>query len=204
MPLPRGLVAWKGSVVMQGSRVRIAAEIGLTIALSAVLGLIGVWQMPQGGSLSFTMLPIFVLALLRGPAVGVTAGALYGLVDLALEPYVYHPLQVLLDYPVAYGLCGLAGVFAASAARLVAADRFTASFWRASLPGIALGAIGRYAAHVTSGLVFFSSYAIEAGQAPLVYSGLYNSFVLVSATASAFVAFAVLPPLMRLFGGHRS
>ncbi|MEA5075045.1 MAG: energy-coupled thiamine transporter ThiT [Coriobacteriia bacterium] len=189
---------------MQGSRVRIAAEIGLTIALSAVLGLIGVWQMPQGGSLSFTMLPIFVLALLRGPAVGVTAGALYGLVDLALEPYVYHPLQVLLDYPVAYGLCGLAGVFAASAARLVAADRFTASFWRASLPGIALGAIGRYAAHVTSGLVFFSSYAIEAGQAPLVYSGLYNSFVLVSATASAFVAFAVLPPLMRLFGGHRS
>lgn len=204
MPLPRGLVAWKGSVVMQGSRVRIAAEIGLTIALSAVLGLIGVWQMPQGGSLSFTMLPIFVLALLRGPAAGVTAGALYGLVDLALEPYVYHPLQVLLDYPVAYGLCGLAGVFAASAARLVAADRFTASFWRASLPGIALGAIGRYAAHVTSGLVFFSSYAIEAGQAPLVYSGLYNSFVLVSATASAFVAFAVLPPLMRLFGGHRS
>ncbi len=204
MPLPRGLVAWKGSVVMQGTRVRIAAEIGLTIALSAVLGLIGVWQMPQGGSLSFTMLPIFVLALLRGPAVGVTAGALYGLVDLALEPYVYHPLQVLLDYPVAYGLCGLAGVFAASAARLVAADRFTASFWRASLPGIALGAIGRYAAHVTSGLVFFSSYAIEAGQAPLVYSGLYNSFVLVSATASAFVAFAVLPPLMRLFGGHRS
>jgi len=204
MLLPCGLVIGKGPVVIKGSQVRIAAEVGLTIALSAVLGLIGVWQMPQGGSLSLTMLPIFVLALLRGPIVGVTAGALYGLVDLALEPYVYHPLQVLLDYPVAYGLCGLAGVFAARAARLAAADRFTTSFWQASLPGIALGALGRYTAHVASGLVFFSSYAIEAGQAPLVYSGLYNSFVLVSAVASGVVAFAVLPPLMRQFGGHRS
>lgn len=200
---PRGQVTGKGSVVMYGSRVRIAAEIGLTVALSAVLGLVGVWQMPQGGSLSFTMLPIFVLALLRGPAVGIGAGALYGLVDLALEPYVYHPMQVLLDYPIAYGLCGLAGLFASRAATLAEDDRFTASFWQASLPGIVLGGLGRYVAHVVSGLVFFSSYAIEAGEAPIVYSTLYNSFVLASTAASSFVAFAVLPPLMRQFGGRR-
>ena len=188
---------------MQRSRIRVAAEVGLTIALSTVLGLIGVWQMPQGGSLSFTMLPIFVLALLRGPVVGMTAGALYGLVDLALEPYVYHPLQVLLDYPVAYALCGLAGIFASRMTTLAASDRFTASFWQASLPGVILGALGRYAAHVLSGLVFFSSYAIDAGQAPLVYSAAYNSFVLLSAAASAIVIFAVLPPLTHQFGSHR-
>lgn len=185
---------------MRESRVRIIAEVGLTVALSAVLGLIGLWQMPQGGSLSFTMLPIFVLALLRGPRAGIAAGVLYGLVDLVLEPYAYHPVQVLLDYPIAYGLCGLAGVFSTRARSLAASDRFGASFWQATLPGIALGTVGRYAAHVASGLIFFSSYAIEAGQAPLVYSAVYNSFVLLSGAAAAFVAFAVLPPLMRRAG----
>ena len=186
---------------MHQSRVRMVAEVGLTVALSAVLGLIGVWQMPQGGSLSFTMLPIFVLALLRGPRSGIAAGVLYGLVDLVLEPYAYHPLQVLLDYPVAYGLCGLAGLFSARARALAAADRFGASFWLAALPGVVVGSLGRYVAHVASGLIFFSSYAIEAGQAPLIYSGVYNSFVLISGAGAAFVVFAVLPPLMRRSGG---
>lgn len=185
---------------MHDSRVRTIAEIGLTVALSAVLGLIGFWQMPQGGSISFTMVPIFILALLRGPRAGIAAGILYGLVDLVLEPYAYHPVQVLLDYPIAYGLCGLAGVFSARARGLVLGDRYGASFWQAALPGIALGAFGRYAAHVASGLIFFSSYAIELGQAPLVYSAVYNSFVLISGVAAAFVTFAVLPPLMRRAG----
>jgi len=187
---------------MQGSRVRTIAEIALTVALSAVLGLIGVWQMPQGGSLSFTMLPIFVLALLRGPLVGITAGSVYGLVDLMLEPYVFHPIQVLLDYPIAYGLCGLAGLLAVRASTLAAQDRYASLSWQAIVPGIALGALGRYAAHVISGLVFFSSYAIEAGQAPLAYSLAYNAFVLFSAVASALVMFAVLPPLLRRYGGY--
>ena len=131
---------------MQTSRVRIAAEIGLTVALSAVLGLMTVWSMPQGGSVSLVMLPIFVLALLRGPAVGIAAGALYGLVDFMIKPYVFHPVQVLLDYPVAFAACGLAGLLAHAWASRASERRFGAAFWQAAVPGIALGALGRYAA----------------------------------------------------------
>lgn len=189
---------------MKVSRVRIASEIGLTVALSAVLGMLTVWQMPQGGSVSFVMLPLFVLALLRGPAVGLSAGALYGVVDFMLKPYFFHPVQVVLDYPAAFAACGLAGLFAARYVSLSADRRWGAALWTALVPGIALGAAGRYVAHVVSGLVFFSSYAVEAGQAPLVYSLVYNSFVLVSAVASAIVAAAVLPPLRRqLAAGDR-
>ena len=68
---------------------------------------------------------------------------------------------------------------------------------RGAVPGIALGALGRYAAHVVSGLVFFASYAEEAGQAPLIYSAIYNSFVLLSAVLCAIIAAAVLPALHR-------
>ena len=192
---------------MQVSRVRIAAEAGLSIALAAVLHLIAVWQLPQGGSYSLAMTPLFVLALLRGPRVGLAAGALYGLVDFIIKPYPpLHPAQWILDYPLAYALVGLAGLFSSRWVRLSSESRSGTALWSAIVPGIALGALGRYASHVLSGLVFFSSYAVEAGQAPLIYSLGYNAFVLVSAVACAVVAAAVMPQLYRLLrpSGGRS
>ncbi|MDZ4178304.1 MAG: energy-coupled thiamine transporter ThiT [Coriobacteriia bacterium] len=187
---------------MNVSRTRLGVEIALAVALAAVLSFIAPWQMPQGGSVSFHMLPIFVLALMRGPGVGISTGALYGVLDFLLKPYFFHPVQVALDYPIAFAACGLAGVFAGRWAALHAEGRTGAAFWQAAVPGMALGAVGRYVAHVLSGLVFFSSYAVDAGQAPIVYSMVYNSFVLVSAIACIVAAFAVLPPLQRLYGGR--
>lgn len=183
---------------MSITRVRAATEIGLTVALSAVLQLIALWQMPQGGSYSLAMAPLFVLALLRGPAIGLTAGAVYGVVDFLIKPYPpLHPAQWALDYPVAFGLVGLAGLFSVSwhAASQRSATR---ALWSAVVPGVVVGALGRYASHVVSGLVYFSSYAVEAGQAPLIYSLTYNSFVLVSAVACGVIAAAVLPQLRRV------
>lgn len=187
---------------MSASRIRTVVEIGLTIALSAVLGLVAVWEMPQGGSVSFVMLPLFVLAILRGPAVGLLAGSLYGVIDFMVKPYFFHPAQVALDYPIAYAACGLAGLFAARWRTDADSGRVMHGLWGAVVPGIAIGAVGRYAAHVLSGLIFFSSYADKAGQAPLVYSAVYNSFVLLSAAGCAILAFPVLPPLQRLYGGR--
>lgn len=184
---------------MKPSRVRIAAEVGLTLALSAVLGLLVVWRMPQGGSISLVMLPLLILSLLRGPRVGMAAGALYGVLDFMINPYFLHPVQVVLDYPAAFAACGLAGLFAAGWASLAAEGRYGVAFVRSALPGIVVGALGRYAAHVLSGIVFFASYAKEAGQAPVVYSAIYNSFVLVSAALCAVIAAAVLPALHRTF-----
>jgi len=184
---------------MTVSRVRISVEIGLTVALSAVLGLLSLWHLPQGGSYSLVMLPLLVLALLRGPAAGVAAGALYGVVDYMIEPYFFHPVQVALDYPVAYAAVGLAGVFAVRWQRLHAEGRTGAALWSAALPGVAVGALARYAAHVSSGVVFFASYAPE-GQAPLIYSAAYNSFVLASAALCGVVLVSLLPPLQTIVG----
>lgn len=185
---------------MPASRVRTMVEIGLTIALSAVLGLLTLGELPQGGSYSLVMLPLFVLALLRGPGVGIAAGALYGLVDYMLKPFYFHPLQVLLDYPIAFAAVGLAGLFAARWHELMSEGRTGAALWQAALPGLAVGTLGRYAAHVLSGLVFFASYAPQ-NQSALVYSALYNSFVLASAVVSAIVLVSILPPLERLVAG---
>ena len=65
---------------------RVLAEAALAIALAFVLGLIKVFQMPFGGSISLEMVPLILLALRQGPAVGIVAEAAYGLLDFAIEP----------------------------------------------------------------------------------------------------------------------
>ena len=143
---------------------RLIAEVGVTMALAAVLHLIRLWEMPQGGSITLgTMVPLFILAMRRGPRVGVLAGALYGILEgwiLSGGKNFYYPLQVILDYPLAFGLLGLAGFFPR---------------WPAF--GVVIGALARYAAHVISGVVFFAQYAPK-GQPVLLYSLGYNAFYL--------------------------
>jgi thiamine transporter len=195
---------WMGEMSSMKPRpARVAAEVGLTLSLAAVLHIFSLWQMPQGGSVSLAMLPVFVLALLRGTRIGLFTGALYGVLDLMMEPYVFHWAQVVLDYPLAFGLCGLAGLFAGRLRVLVDTGKTPRAIWTAIVPGVAIGALARYAAHVLSGVVFFASFARELGQAPLFYSLGYNSFVLVSAAAATLIAAVVLPALETFVAGGR-
>lgn len=184
---------------MSNFKTRVLVEIALTIALSTVLGMFKLFQMPNGGEISLAMLPLFVLAIRRGPVVGVVAGALYGGVDLMTNPVIYYPLQVVLDYPVAYGAVGLAGVLRPVWSRLAEEGRAARGVFLAVLPGVLIGATGRYAAHVLSGYVFFGEYAPE-GQPVIVYSMLYNSYVYLSAAACYAAAAVVTPALERITG----
>lgn len=180
---------------MGRNRTLLLVEAALTIALAAVLGMLKLVEMPQGGSVSLGMLPIIVFALRRGLGWGVGVGVLYGALDVLISPFPpVHPIQFALDYPVAWAAVGLAGIAAVPLAR---ARGFG---WRGMAwvtAGVLAAAAGRYAAHVVSGVVFFGSYAPE-GQPVVAYSLLYNSYVLVSAAASLAAAVIILPVLERV------
>lgn len=187
------------------SRTRTITEIALTVALAAVLNSLKVWQMPQGGNVSLGMLPIIVLGLRRGLGPGLVAGGLYGFVDFLINPFPpVHWIQFGLDYPVAYLAVGLAGVTAGLLARGLAADR-QRTVWMSVWAGVAAGSLARYVSHVASGVVFFGSFAPK-GQPVLVYSLLYNTYVLVSAVLCGVAAMLVIPALDRVLpsGGRRS
>lgn len=180
---------------MRSSRIALLVEIALSIALSAVLNTVKIFEMPQGGTISLVMLPLLVLALRRGPIAGMVAGALYGVVDVLIDPFVVHWVQFVLDYPLAYSVVGIAGLFAGVWRRSIGFDRISKAIVVALLPGVLLAALLRYAAHVMSGVVFFSEYA--QGQPVLVYSALYNSYVWVSALVCFAAAVVVMPALER-------
>lgn len=182
--------------LMKNARTAILVEAALCIALSAVLGLIKLWEMPQGGSISLEMLPLIVFAMRRGVGPGVFAGVLYGVVNYLLAPVTVHWVQVLLDYPVAHGLVGLAGIFAPLWRRMWDASPRKA-VGAALLPGVAIGVLGRFCAAFVSGVVFFSQYAPE-GMPGWLYSLAYNgTYLPVSGIVCSVAAIAVMPMLER-------
>jgi thiamine transporter len=156
---------------------RVLAEAALAVALAFVLGLIKVFQMPFGGSISLDMVPLILLALRQGPFVGIVAGAAYGFLDLAIEPFIVHPVQVLFDYPLAFGVLGLAGFFAPTV--------------RGATLGTTVAVLARFLCHFISGVVYFTSYAPE-GWNPYLYSAAYNAAYLVPSLAVALIAVVVL------------
>lgn len=180
---------------MRNERIRIVAEIGLSVALAAVLGLWKI-QLPTwaaGGSISLSMLPIFVIAIRRGLWPGVVAGLIFGAVDYLIEPFFVHPVQVLLDYGVAFAACGLAGLGCAA----VRESRTAFGYAALTVASVALGGAGRFAASFVSGIVFFGANAPE-GQPVWLYSFVYNlSYLLPSVLACAVLAVLVIAALER-------
>lgn len=130
------------------------------VALAIALNQITLFRMPQGGSVTaFSMLPIVVCGYLYGVRRGVLAGVCFGLLNLMFNPYVIHPIQLLLDYPFAFGALGFAGLVANKKNGLII--------------GYLIGVLSRYFFSVLSGIVFFGAYAPENFNA-VTWSVYYN------------------------------
>jgi thiamine transporter len=148
-------------------RVRILTETIVMVALSGALYLIKIFTLPQGGSITLgSMVPIFLLSLRRGARIGIVGGIAFGLVALVEDVYsgveiIFYPAQVILDYPLAFGVLGLAGFFR-----------------KKPVLGVGVGVAARFCSHFVSGVLFFASYA-PAGVSPFLYSALYNGGFLI-------------------------
>lgn len=139
------------------------------MASSYALSYIKLWSMPQGGSLTLaSLLPLMLYAYMFGVRKGVMTGAVYGALQCIQNPWLIHPAQFLLDYPVAFAAIGLAGTFA-SVKKLDKLPQVQFAL------GAVLAAVLRFAAHVLSGVFAFSEYSTL--DSVWIYSLGYNAFV---------------------------
>ncbi len=191
---------------MKNQRIRILVEMGLAAALFVVLDFFNV-RLPinlAGGSISFVMLPIVILALLRGPVVGIALGALCGFLDLVFGPTIIHPAQLLLDYPLSYACVGLAGLLSVPLRQAFRSRAYTrVSVW--AVVGTIVGGIFRLIPATVSGVIFFKEYATSSVELfALViptkniwfWSVLYNLSYIALSVALVAVAAAVIMPLV--------
>ena len=151
----------------------------LLIALAMILSQIKVYSMPQGGSVTLFSLCSYLL----GPKKGIMAGIPLGLVNLIFGPYVIHPAQLLLDYPLAFGAMGVGGIFRNTK------NGLTVSYL--------IGLLGRYFFAVLSGVIFFGSYAPE-GFSALTWSLWYN-ITYIAAEGAATIIVINFPPVKKMF-----
>ncbi|MDR2506340.1 MAG: energy-coupled thiamine transporter ThiT [Oscillospiraceae bacterium] len=156
---------------------RLLAVGAMCIALSFLLSQIRLFRMPQGGSITpASGLPLLLFAYSFGFAPGAIVCVAAGLLQLLQGGDIVHPIQVILDYPLAFGMYALAGLFIRS------------KFKFGLQAGTVLGMIGRYACAVISGAVFFGMWAPE-GMNVWVYSLGYNiSYIGVEAVLTVIVA----------------
>ncbi len=150
------LISGRGKKADTKAMVTSAVLVALSIALNQII----LFRMPQGGSITaFCMLPIVVCAYLYGVRRGMMAGMCVGLLDLIFNPYVIHPIQMLLDYPLAFGALAFAGLMRTRKFGLIS--------------GYVVGLLGRYICSVLSGVIFFGQYAPE-GFSAFTWSIYYN------------------------------
>ena len=154
----------------------------VAMALALVTSFIKFASLPMGGSITlFSMFFMCFIGYLYGPKIGIMTGVAYGILQLIIEPYIYAPLQVLLDYPLAFGALGLSGFFSKKKFGLTT--------------GVIVGILGRYICHVISGYVFFASYAPE-GMNPMIYTLGYNATYIVPELIATVIVVS-LPPVMK-------
>lgn len=160
---------------------------GAAIALATVIAtVIKLPSLANGGSVTlFSMLVVCLVGYWYGPAVGITAAVAYGILQFITGPYVVHPVQVLLDYPLAFGALGLSGFFARSRNGL--------------LKGYLAGVCGRFLFHEISGFIFYTTYTGSFGgnAAAIWASTVYNlSYILPEAILTVLLLF--LPPIRKM------
>lgn len=130
------------------------AETGIAVALALILDFIKIWRAPQGGSVNLAAVPIIILAFRRGFVPTLVAGGLLGTLKLFLGGYAIHPLQAILDYPLAFLLLGVAGAFQGLY------HKKDGSWWVVAIATV-VGFLGRFICHFIAGVVYFSQYAPE-------------------------------------------
>jgi thiamine transporter len=163
---------------------KILAEIIVFSALSAVLYTIRPFTLPYGGSITLgSMVPVMWLSLRRGIRVGVIAAVVFGVLALFIDflllgaaAIIATPAQAMLEYPVAFGLIGLTGIFHTKTVRL-------------AIAGASLSVFLRFLIHYFVGvIVWYYVYAFPAGYGQYVWPAIYNgSFLIVEFIISAIL-----------------
>ena len=151
------------------------ATAGVCVALSFGLSFIkfeGIW--PQGGSVTlFSMLPIMVYSYSFGMKKGLIVGLIYGLLQAVQDPYIVHPAQFLLDYPLAFSMTAFAGVLNGKKVfDNIPQLKFGISAF--------VGGFFRALSHVLAGVFAFGAYAVGEGATNFwLYSIVYNGYVFI-------------------------
>ena len=171
---------------------RALCEGAVMVALAQILGYLKLYELPQGGSITLSMLPIFFFAVRWGLKDGLLCSFVFGILQLLLDGGFAIGWQSMLgDYILAFGVLGLAGLCAGKKWGVFA--------------GTVIGSVARF---LVVGATIWAEYMPDeffgmTMTSPWFYSALYNGSYMVIDMAACLVVFAVLyVPMKKYFLGQ--
>lgn len=179
------------------SRTRRLTESGVMIALATVLSMLPLYTLPNGGSITVcSMVPIVLIAMRYDLKWSLFVGLVHGLLQLFLGINNVRGLTlgtvvavVLLDYLLAFGVLGFAGIF-----RHVVKNMALA----AALGSVLVGLL-RFLCHFLSGWLIWAVLWPPEGMLPTVYSLTYNGSYMLPETIITAVVSALLVQFLPIF-----
>lgn len=180
---------------MKHKNLRALCEGAIMVALAQVLGYLKISPLPNGGSISFVMLPIFIYCVRWGISRGLIASLALGTLQFLLDGGFSLGWQSIIgDYILAYGVLGLAGLFR---------GQKYGFFY-----GTILGSAARFLVAWVVGATLWAEYMPEeffgmSMTSPWLYSALYNgSYILLCAALCFAVGAIFFRPLEKFLRGE--
>lgn len=185
---------------MDKKRLLMMVEIAIFSAIGIVLDQYSFSLWAQGGSISFVMLPIMLMAIRWGLTAGLATGLIIGVLQIMFGGYIVHWFQAILDYGLAFTVVGLVAVIRKPLLQ-AAKDLDKKKMSMYIVLGALLGGTLRFIMHLLAGVVFFKEYAGDDNV--WIYSIIYNgSYMLPATILTALVAvllFTTAPRLLQTF-----
>ncbi len=176
-------------------QLRCLCEGAIFLALAQVLGYIRLARLPNGGSITLAMLPVFVFCVRWGLGPGLLMSFGYSLLQLFLDvAYTAGWQSIIGDYLLAFTVLGFSGLFC----------RKKHGFFLGAL----LGTFLRFLVHYVTGATLWAEYMPEAFfgmtmTSPWLYSALYNgSFLFLSMLLIMAIAALLQKPLGKYLRGE--
>lgn len=156
---------YKEDLFVKVKSTKVVVFIAMFMAVTIVLSFFNqfVPSLPQGGSISFDIIAIFLCSYLLGGNCALAVGVGVAILQFILGMAIYYgPWSVLFDYVLPLTVCGLAGYFAN-----IKIGKY--EFYI----GIFVSMILKFLSHFVSGAFVFAMYTPE-GVNPIIYSLGYN------------------------------
>ena len=139
-----------------GGLIEGAIMAALAMALSYIPHSIG----GLGIQLQWGLLPLILVAERRGWQVGTIAGLIWGLLDAMLRggSNLLNPLQIIMEYPVAFGVLCLAGLVALPLRDALKDRKLGMAVGYIFIGGL-IGTMVKYFFHFIAGVFYWGTYA---------------------------------------------
>ena len=149
---------------MNHMKVRALCEGAVLLAVAQILSYIKLWEMPWGGSIVLSMVPLVLYAVRWGLGAGLLDGFLFGVLQFMFDGgFAIGWESIIGDYLLAFTVLGLAGLFK---------GKF--------VPATVVACVARFLVHYVVGATIWAEYMPETFfnmtmTTPWIYSALYNA-----------------------------